>query len=252
MSTYAAAMETSGVLLGIDIGGTGIKGAPVDLDKGELTTERFRLLTPKPATPEAVAKTVAEVVKHFGYEGRVGCTFPAVVKHGVVHTASNVDKSWIGTDARAAFEEATGCTFTITNDADCAGVAEMQFGAGAGRMGVVIVATLGTGIGTAVFHDGKLLPNTELGHIEIRGKDAEDRAADSVREAKKLDWKQWAKRVDEYLDQLESLMWPDLVIIGGGVSKKGEKFIPLLTPRCEVVAAKLLNEAGIVGAALTA
>jgi polyphosphate glucokinase len=128
----------------------------------------------------------------------------------------------------------------------------MQFGAGAGRMGVVIVATLGTGIGTAVFHDGKLLPNTELGHIEIRGKDAEDRAADSVREAKKLDWKQWAKRVDEYLDQLESLMWPDLVIIGGGVSKKGEKFIPLLTPRCEVVAAKLLNEAGIVGAALTA
>ena len=252
MSTYAAAMETTGVKLGIDIGGTGIKGAPVDLEKGELTSERFRLLTPKPATPEAVAKTVAEVVKHFGYEGRVGCTFPAVVKHGVIHTASNVDKSWIGTDARAAFEEATGCTFTITNDADCAGVAEMQFGAGAGRMGVVIVATLGTGIGTAVFHDGKLLPNTELGHIEIRGKDAEDRAADSVREAKKLDWKQWAKRVDEYLDQLESLMWPDLVIIGGGVSKKGEKFIPLLTPRCEVVAAKLLNEAGIVGAALTA
>ena len=252
MSTYAAAMETTGVKLGIDIGGTGIKGAPVDLEKGELTSERFRVLTPKPATPEAVAKTVAEVVKHFGYEGRVGCTFPAVVKHGVVHTASNVDKSWIGTDARAAFEEATGCTFTITNDADCAGVAEMQFGAGAGRMGVVIVATLGTGIGTAVFHDGKLLPNTELGHIEIRGKDAEDRAADSVREAKKLDWKQWAKRVDEYLDQLESLMWPDLVIIGGGVSKKGEKFIPLLTPRCEVVAAKLLNEAGIVGAALTA
>jgi polyphosphate glucokinase len=245
-------METTGVKLGIDIGGTGIKGAPVDLEKGELTTERFRLLTPKPATPEAVAKTVAEVVKHFGYEGRVGCTFPAVVKHGVVHTASNVDKSWIGTDARAAFEEATGCTFTITNDADCAGVAEMHFGAGAGRMGVVIVATLGTGIGTAVFHDGKLLPNTELGHIEIRGKDAEDRAADSVREAKKLDWKQWAKRVDEYLDQLESLMWPDLVIIGGGVSKKGEKFIPLLTPRCEVVAAKLLNEAGIVGAAVTA
>jgi polyphosphate glucokinase len=252
VSTYAAAMETTGVKLGIDIGGTGIKGAPVDLEKGELTSERFRLLTPKPATPEAVAKTVAEVVKHFGYEGRVGCTFPAVVKHGVVHTASNVDKSWIGTDARAAFEEATGCTFTITNDADCAGVAEMQFGAGAGRMGVVIVATLGTGIGTAVFHDGKLLPNTELGHIEIRGKDAEDRAADSVREAKKLDWKQWAKRVDEYLDQLESLMWPDLVIIGGGVSKKGEKFIPLLTPRCEIVAAKLLNEAGIVGAALTA
>jgi len=252
VSTYAAAMETTGVKLGIDIGGTGIKGAPVDLEKGELTAERFRLLTPKPATPEAVAKTVAEIIAHFGYEGRVGCTFPAVVKHGVIHTASNVDKSWIGTDARATFEEVSGCTFTITNDADCAGVAEMRFGAGAGRMGVVIVATLGTGIGTAVFHDGKLLPNTELGHIEIRGKDAEDRAADSVREAKKLDWKQWAKRVDEYLDRLESLMWPDLIIIGGGVSKKGEKFIPLLTPRCEVVAATLLNEAGIVGAALTA
>jgi polyphosphate glucokinase len=252
VSTYADAMDSSGVTLGIDIGGTGIKGAPVDLEKGMLGTERFRLLTPKPATPEAVTKTVTEIVKHFGYEGRVGCTFPAVVKHGVIHTASNVDKSWIGTDARATFEDATGCTFTVTNDADCAGVAEMSFGAGAGRMGVVIVVTLGTGIGTAVFHDGKLIPNTELGHIEIRGKDAEDRAADSVREAKKLDWNQWAKRVDEYLDQLEHVMWPDLIIIGGGVSKKGEKFIPLLTPRCEVVAAKLLNEAGIVGAALTA
>jgi polyphosphate glucokinase len=245
-------MESTGVMLGIDIGGTGIKGAPVDVEKGTLTVDRFRLLTPKPATPEAVAKTVAEIVDHFGYQGRVGCTFPAVVKHGVIHTAANVDKSWIGTDARATFEEVSGCTFTVTNDADCAGVAEMRFGAGAGRMGVVIVVTLGTGIGTAVFHDGKLLPNTELGHIEIRGKDAERRAADSVREAKKLDWEKWAKRVDEYLDQLEHVLWPDLIIIGGGVSKKGEKFIPLLTPRCEVVAAKLLNEAGIVGAALTA
>jgi polyphosphate glucokinase len=245
-------MDATGVKLGIDIGGTGIKGAPVDLETGDLTGERFRLLTPKPATPDAVADIVAQVVKHFGYQGAVGGTFPGVVKHGVVQTAANVDKSWVGTDARARFEDATGCTFTVTNDADCAGVAEMKFGAGAGRQGVVIIVTLGTGIGTAVFQDGVLLPNTELGHLEVRGKDAETRAADSARERKDLDWKKWAKRVDEYLDHLEALMWPDLIIIGGGVSKKGEKFIPLLTPRCEVVAAKLQNEAGIVGAALTA
>jgi polyphosphate glucokinase len=251
VSTYAAAMDNE-VKLGIDIGGTGIKGAPVSSETGDLTADRFRLLTPKPATPKAVADIVAEVVKHFDYKGTVGCTFPAVVKHGVIETASNVDKSWIGTDARAIFEDATGCTFTVTNDADCAGVAEMRFGAGAGRQGVVIIVTLGTGIGTAVFHNGVLLPNTELGHMEVRGKDAERRAADSVREAKHLDWKQFAKRVDEYLDHLETVLWPDLIIIGGGVSKKGEKFIPLLTPRCEVVAAKLQNEAGIVGAALTA
>ncbi len=245
-------MDATGVKLGIDIGGTGIKGAPVNVETGELQTERFRLLTPKPATPDAVASTVAEIVKHFGYTGMVGCTFPGVVKHGVIQTAANVDKTWIGTDARATFEDAAGCTFTVTNDADCAGVAEMKFGAGAGRQGVVIIVTLGTGIGTAVFHDGVLLPNTELGHLEVRGKDAEARAADSARERKNLDWEKWAKRVDEYLDHLEALMWPDLIIIGGGVSKKGEKFIPLLTPRCEVVAAKLLNEAGIVGGALTA
>ncbi len=252
MTTYAAAMDSSGIKFGIDIGGTGIKGAPVDLENGTLTAERYRLLTPKPATPDAVADEVAQIVKHFGYQGAIGCTFPGVVKHGVVQTAANVDKSWIGADARARFEDATGCTFTVTNDADCAGVAEMKYGAGAGRLGVVVIVTLGTGIGTAVFHDGVLLPNTELGHLEIRGKDAETRAADSARERKALDWKKWATRVDEYLDRLEALMWPDLIIIGGGVSKKGEKFIPLLTPRCEVVAAKLQNEAGIVGAALTA
>ncbi|HMK10036.1 MAG TPA: ROK family protein [Acidimicrobiales bacterium] len=245
-------MDESNVKLGIDIGGTGIKGAPVNIDTGDLTTERYRLLTPKPATPTAVAGIVGEVVKHFDYHGMIGCTFPAVVKHGVIETAANVDKSWIGTNARSIFEDATGCTFTVTNDADCAGVAEMKFGAGAGRPGVVIIVTLGTGIGTAVFYNGELIPNTELGHMELRGKDAERRAADSVRERKKLDWQQFAKRVDEYLDHLEAVLWPDLIIIGGGVSKKGEKFIPLLTPRCEVVAAKLQNEAGIVGAALTA
>jgi len=252
VTTYAAPMDESSVKLGIDIGGTGIKGAPVDLETGDLKEARFRLLTPKPATPTAVAGIVAEVVKHFGYQGMIGCTFPAVVKHGVVQAAANVDKSWIGTNARSLFEDSTGCTFTVTNDADCAGVAEMKFGAGAGRQGVVIIVTLGTGIGTAVFYNGELIPNTELGHMELRGKDAERRAADSVRERKKLDWKQFANRVDEYLDHLEAVLWPDLIIVGGGVSKKGEKFIPLLTPRCEVVAAKLQNEAGIVGAALTA
>lgn len=238
--------------LGIDIGGTGIKGAPVDVEHGRLVTPRFRMLTPHPATPGAVAAAVAEVVHHFSWTGAVGCTFPAVVKSGVVLTAANVDNDWIGTDARALFEEATGCTFTVTNDADCAGVAEMRFGAGLGRTGVVMIITLGTGIGCAVFHDGVLLPNTELGHLIIDGVDAEELASDRARSERDMGWKKWAKRVDHYLDYVDRLLWPDLIIIGGGVSKKGEKFLPLLNVRCEVVRAKLLNEAGIIGAALTA
>jgi polyphosphate glucokinase len=235
---------------GIDIGGTGIKGAPVDTDTGELIADRFRLLTPHPATPDAVAGVVAEVAQHFDWTGPIGATFPAVVKDGVVHTAANVDRSWIGVDAGALLSKTTGAPVTVLNDADAAGMAEMEFGVGKGRNDTVIVITLGTGIGSAVFCRGHLLPNTELGHLKIRGKDAERRAAESVRETKKLSWKQWADRLNEYIAELEALLWPDLVVVGGGVSKKSTKFLPLIKSRAAIVPAQLLNEAGIVGAAV--
>ena len=237
-------------VLGIDIGGTGIKGAPVDVDKGVLVKERHRIPTPHPATPKAVAEVVAEIVRHFNWKGKIGCTFPAVVRHGVVGTAANVDQAWIGTDGRALLERRTKCAVTFLNDADAAGVAEMSFGAGKGHDGVVILVTLGTGIGSAIFLDGKLVPNTEIGHLEIRGKDAELRASERIREKKGLSWKKWAKNVDEYLRTVERLFSPDLILIGGGVSKKAEKFIPKLNVQAKVVPAKMLNEAGIIGAAL--
>ena len=236
--------------LGIDIGGTGIKGAVVDTKKGRLLTDRLRLLTPEPATPASVATTVAAVAEHFEWEGPIGCTFPGVVKAGHIHTAANVDDSWIDADAADVFSEATGCPVTIVNDADAAGEAETRFGAAKGKPGVVITVTLGTGIGSAVVVDGRLLPNTELGHLTLRGDKAEAWAANSVRERLELDWDEWASRVDEYLRLVESLFWPDLFIIGGGVSKKADKFLPKLTCRTTVVPATLLNQAGIVGAAL--
>jgi polyphosphate glucokinase len=240
------------VVMGVDIGGTGIKGAPVDIDTGELAGERFRILTPHPATPKAVADVVGEVVEHFDWKGPVGATFPAVVKDGVTLSAANVDKEWIGASADELFTQRLNLPVTVLNDADAAGLAEMRFGAGRGRSGVVIMVTLGTGIGCGMFLDGKLVPNTELGHIEIGGKDAETLAADSVRVRKELSWKKFAGRVEQYLRTLDALMWPDLVIIGGGASKKAEKFLPLIDVRPEVVAATLQNEAGIVGAALAA
>jgi len=239
-------------ILGIDIGGTGIKGAPVDTDHGKLLAERFRVLTPHPATPEAVADCVTEVVRHFNWTNKIGCGFPAVVKSGVMMTAANVDKSWIGTDGKALFERKTQCKTTITNDADAAGLAELHFGAGKGHNGLVLMVTLGTGIGTALFVNGHLVPNTELGHVEIRGKDAELRASERVRIDKDLSWKQWGKRVDEYLDTLERLLWPDLIIIGGGASKNFAKFIPRLSVNAQVLPAQMLNDAGIVGAAMAA
>jgi polyphosphate glucokinase len=239
-------------ILGIDIGGTGIKGAPVDTVTGALLGERFRLLTPAPATPAAVSATVAEVANHFSWQGQIGCGFPAVIRAGHVRTAVHVDKGWVDCQPEQLFQEATGCPVTVLNDADAAGYAEMRFGAGQGRHGVVLIVTLGTGIGTALFVDGCLVPNTELGHIEIRGKDAERRAAASVREHKDLSWKKWARRVDEYLKYINYYLWPDLIIVGGGASKKADKFLPLLTVKAEVVAAQLGNEAGIVGAALAA
>jgi polyphosphate glucokinase len=240
------------LVLGIDIGGTGIKGAPVDVGTGQLTTKRKRILTPHPATPSAVATVVGELMQHFEWTGPVGCTFPAVVKRGVVLTAANVDKRWIGTDAVATFAAAIPGPLTVLNDADAAGLAEVTFGVGKGVDGVVLMITLGTGIGCGLFVDGTLVPNTELGHIEIGGKDAEKQAAFSVRERKHLSWPDYGKRVTTYLQHLDALLWPDLVIIGGGASRDGDKLLRHLDVRPKVVIASLENEAGIVGAALAA
>lgn len=239
-------------ILGIDIGGSGIKGAPVDTEIGALMAPRFRIPTPKPAKPKPVAETVAEIVQHFDWHGPVGCGFPAAVRKGVVLTAANIAKKWIGTDAAALFSKTTGCPCLVVNDADAAGIAEMKFGAGQDREGVVLIVTIGTGLGTSLFADGCLLPNTEFGHIEIKGKEAELRASDATRKRKDLSWKKWSKRLDKYLRTMEQLVWPDLIVLGGGVSKKHEKFIPRLSVQAEVVPAQLLNEAGIVGAALAA
>ncbi|MEU9129009.1 polyphosphate--glucose phosphotransferase [Kitasatospora sp. NPDC048540] len=240
-------------VFGVDIGGSGIKGAPVDLERGALAQERHKVLTPHPASPESVVAAVAEVVGHFGHQGPVGLTFPGVVVGGQTRTAANVDKRWIGEDAAGLFSDALGLPATVLNDADAAGLAELTYGAGHGRGGVVLVLTFGTGIGSALFVDGALVPNTELGHLELRGKDAEHRAASAARERHDLSWPQWAERVDEYLGMVERLFSPELIIIGGGVSRKHEKFLPLLTRReAEVVPAELRNDAGIVGAAMAA
>jgi polyphosphate glucokinase len=241
-------------LLGIDIGGTGIKGAPVDVETGQLVAERFRIDTPQPALPNAVADVIEQIAAHFEYKGPTGVTFPAVVKHGVTYTAANVDASWIGTDAGKLFSQHVDGPVTVVNDADAAGVAEVRFGAGKDRMGVLILLTLGTGIGSAVFLDGKLLPNTEFGHLMIRGKEAEKRASEKARADKKLSWKQWSKRLSEFLNEMEKLFSPDLFIIGGGISKKADKFFPFLRTKTEVIVvpAQMRNEAGIIGAAYLA
>jgi polyphosphate glucokinase len=238
-------------ILGIDIGGTGIKAAPVDLDTGALLSERIKLDTPHPADPAAVASVVRELVTRFAWTSPAGVTFPGVVADGVIRTAANVDKAWIGTDARELFGTATGLAVSVINDADAAGLAEMRFGAGAGQKGTVLMLTLGTGIGSALFTDGILVPNTEFGHVEVRGKEAEKRASEIVREEHALSWGKWAGRVDEYLEHMEKLLSPKLIIIGGGISRKSDKFIPLLTGlRAAVVPATLHNDAGIVGAAM--
>jgi polyphosphate glucokinase len=237
-------------ILGIDIGGTGIKGAPVDVETGELTAERLRIPTPEGGSPKDVAQVVGEIVDHFKDAiGPIGCTFPAVVRHGVILTAANVDKAWIGTDAEALFESVTRRQVTVVNDADAAGIAEVELGAGKGRKGTTLLITLGTGIGSALFTDGVLVPNTEFGHLEIRGKAAEERASEKAREDEELGWHKWAKRLNEVLSHLEALLYPDLFIIGGGVSKKSDKFLHLLSTRAEIVPAQMLNQAGIVGAA---
>ncbi|MEU8700600.1 polyphosphate--glucose phosphotransferase [Streptomyces sp. NPDC048680] len=240
-------------IFGVDIGGSGIKGAPVDLDRGDLAQERHKVLTPHPATPEDVAGCVAEVVGHFDWSGPVGITFPGVVTSGVTRSAANVDKGWIDLDARTLLSGKLGLPVTLLNDADAAGIAEMAFGAGRGRKGTVIVLTLGTGIGSALFIDGRLVPNTELGHLELNGHDAEKHASTKAKEDEDLSWHHWAHRVQKYLVHVEMLFSPELFIIGGGVSRKADKFLPLIEHvRAEMVPAELQNNAGIVGAAMAA
>ena len=238
---------------GIDFGGTGIKGAPVDLDKGEFAAERERIGTPSPSTPEAVTEVFVELLGRFpDSTGPVGVTVPGVVRHGVVHSAANIDEAWIGTDIDKVFTDATGRDVHVVNDADAAGLAEARYGAAKGRSGLVIVTTLGTGIGSALVYNGVLVPNSELGHLEIDGHDAESRAANSARERDELTMKHWAKRLTKYYRALEMLFSPDLLVVGGGISKQSDEFLPLIKIDTEIVPATLRNQAGVVGAALYA
>ncbi len=235
---------------GIDIGGTGMKAAIVDLTTGALVSKRHRISTPQPATPAAMADVVGQLIDGHGWSDPLGVAFPAIVHHGVVSLAANIDRSWMGVDADALFTEACGLPVTMINDADAAGIAEVRFGAGRDRAGVVIMLTFGTGIGSGVFIDGTLVPNTELGHLELDGHDAETRASAVVREREGLGWKEWAPRVERYLRHVEMLFSPDLFIVGGGVSKAADQWLPLISIDTEIVPATMANNAGIVGAAL--
>lgn len=235
---------------GIDIGGTGMKAAVIDLTDGSLVSKRHRISTPHPATPAAMAEVVRQLVAEHRWSGPLGVAFPSIVHHGVVGLASNIDASWMGVDADAVFSEACGLPVTMLNDADAAGIAEMRFGAGRSRKGVVIMLTFGTGIGSGLFNDGVLVPNTELGHLELHGHDAESRASAAVREREGIGWDQWASRVEHYLRHVEMLFSPDLFIVGGGVSTSADKWLPKIALDTEIVAASLANNAGIVGAAL--
>lgn len=239
-------------ILGVDIGGSGLKAAIINTDTGKLTSERYRIPTPQPAKPKSVTTTFKKIVKHFNWSETIGCGFPAVVQHGIVRTASNIDKSWIGINIIELFKKETNNSVYVLNDADAAGIAEMKYGTGQGNQGVVVVITVGTGIGSAFFIEGKLFPNTEFGQFLMNGEVAERYAADAIRKKLYLSWKKWAKRFEKYLDHLEILLWPDLIIVGGGVSKKFEKFYEHLNIDTPVVPAKLLNNAGIIGAALAA
>jgi polyphosphate glucokinase len=238
--------------LGIDVGGSGVKGALVDLAAGDLAGERYRLETPRPADVTNIVQTVAAVAAEVGPADHVGITFPGVIVDGVVRTAANLHRSWVGAAGQALFAEAIGGPVTLLNDADAAGLAEVRYGVGRGQRGVILMLTFGTGIGSALFVNGVLVPNTELGHLELDGHDAEDRASDRAREADELDWAKWAKRVERYLTHVEALLWPDLIIIGGGVSKKADRWLPFVDVRTRVVPAELQNHAGIIGAAAAA
>ena len=251
MTNAATAPQRRG--FGVDVGGSGIKGGVVDLDTGLLIGDRFKLPTPQPATQVAVARTVAAVVNEFGWTGPVGVTYPGVVKGGVVQTAANVDKTWIGANVVDVIgAELPGQDVTVLNDADAAGLAEARFGAGRDHTGVIVLLTFGTGIGSAVIHDGVLLPNTEFGHIDVGGKEAEHRAAASVKEKHGWSYRKWARQVTKVLVAVENAIWPDLFIAGGGISRNADKWLPLLDNATPVVAATLQNTAGIVGAAMAA
>ena len=236
--------------LGIDIGGSGIKGAPVNIETGELLADRLRIKTPKGAKPNPVAEVVAEIAHSFQWTGPIGVGFPAPIKHGIAMMAANVSQKWVGINADELLTSVTGCPCRVGNDADVAGMAEMAFGAGKGQMGSVIMLTLGTGIGSAIYYTGHLVPNTEFGHLQMNGMDAEHRASDAARQREEMSWKKYAKRLNEYLNEMEKLFWPDLFIVGGGISKQHEKFLPLLKLQTRIVPAQFQNEAGIVGAAL--
>jgi polyphosphate glucokinase len=238
--------------VGVDVGGTGIKGGSVDVAAGKLIGERVRMATPSPSTPRKIVEAVVRVLESVDADGTVGLTLPAVITAGVARTAANIDKRWIGTDAAALFRDRTGRDVRVLNDADAAGMAEMRYGAGLGRTGVVIMVTLGTGIGSAVFAGGVLVPNTELGHLRLHRGEAEDWAAESVRDREDLSWKAYAERLQDYLRVLHQLLWPELIIIGGGISKKADRFLPLIKVDTAVVAASMQNDAGIIGAALFA
>jgi len=237
--------------LGIDIGGSGIKAAPVDVTTGKLLADRLKVDTPRPALPDQVADQVKELTTAFNWSGPVGITFPGVVIDGVTRTAANLDPAWIGLNTAEFLAKAVGNPVRVLNDADAAGVAEMTFGAGVGEQGTVLMLTFGTGIGSALFIKGILVPNTEFGHVEIRGQDAEKRASERAKELHDLSWGKWAERVDEYLQHIEAVLWPSLFIVGGGVSRQSEKWVPRLTGiRARIVPAAMLNDAGIVGAAM--
>ncbi|RDI44672.1 polyphosphate--glucose phosphotransferase [Nocardia mexicana] len=244
-------MSARGQAFGIDIGGSGVKGAVVDLATGELAHERIKIATPQPSTPNAVAETVAKLVAQADWDGPVGLTLPSVVVNGIARTAANIDKSWIDTDARQLFSLALGGReVVVLNDADAAGLAEDRYGAARDTTGLVMLLTFGTGIGSALLYHGTLVPNTEFGHILVDGKEAEHRAASSVKERKKLSYKEWSHQVTKVLVTLENLLWPDVFVAGGGISRDAEHWIPLLGNRTPVVAAHLRNTAGIVGAAM--
>lgn len=240
-------------VLGIDIGGSGIKGAVVDTSNGEFKTERIRFETPESSTPEILGQMIADIARESKWRGPIGCGFPGVIRSNIVCTAANLDKSWMGINLASLIKKRTGCTATVLNDADAAGLAEVEFGAGQGKKGLIFVITIGTGIGTAIFHNGLLLPNTELGHLILhKDKEAEDLISERARASKGLSWKQWARRVNRYLVYLENLFWPELFILGGGGAKKPEKFLPHLETRTPISLAKFGNKAGIIGAALAA
>ena len=239
-------------ILGIDIGGSGIKGAPVNLLKGTLSTERVRIETPDPATPYEVAQAVKKLAQQFNWSGPIGCGFPAIVRRGVALSAANIDQSFINYDVSNLLHEATGCPVTVINDADAAGIAEMGMGAAKGRQGVVLVLTIGTGIGSALFVDGRLVPNTELGHLQFKGTIAERYCSNLARKREDLSWREWGMRFNEYLLHLKRLFSPDCIILGGGQSKKYDKFQEFLTADVEILPAQMLNDAGIIGAAIAA